>query len=439
VDLAEDAAPAPDPGAPLTPVRRAAFGATPTVGPRGLRTQQHILDGAMQAFGETGYGRATLDRVADLAGCSPATIYQYFAGKDDLFRHLAGHVARQLRASLEALDPVTSDADGHAALHAWVARYADIHRRYEPVFRAFDAAAASDAVLFGRATTTAERHLAIFQARLGVTDLPPRLLDPMVALVLAGVHRALDLAAILRSAAPEAYERARVELAVTDAVHRALFGTRPEVNVHPPLGKPPPALRLGPAVAAIFERAAALETEAAEPGRRALAALLAVGDEVVGERGYRGVRVDHVTGAAAVSRGAFYTYFENIEDFVRIVAVHAVGEVSAVVRELPEEPTPSAMRQWLRRYNAVHSVKSPLIRVWVEAAEEDLRDDRAGVFDWGRRRMAHLLAARDLGDVELDGLVLLGMVEAFGVAPRNPAELEAAVLMVERGFVGREG
>src|SRR3954468_7471217 len=88
-------------------VRRAPFADNPAVGARGQRTQQRILDAALRAFGETGYDRTTLDRVAQLAGCSRVAIYQYFAGKDDLFRHLAGQVARQLRASVEAMLPVT--------------------------------------------------------------------------------------------------------------------------------------------------------------------------------------------------------------------------------------------------------------------------------------------------------------------------------------------
>ena len=41
-------------------------------------------------------------------------------------------------ASTEALDPLTADVDGWAALRAWVARYAEIHARYEPVFHAYE-------------------------------------------------------------------------------------------------------------------------------------------------------------------------------------------------------------------------------------------------------------------------------------------------------------
>lgn len=424
----------PDGAAP--PARRAPYADNPAVGARGLRTQQRILDAALAVFGESGYDRASLDRIGQLAGCSRVAIYQYFAGKDDVFRHLAGQVARQLRASMEALDPVTADEAGVAALRAWVARYAEVHRRYEPVFRAFEAAAASDAALLGGAASTAERNTGTFLARLAPTGLPPRQLDPLVVLLLAGVNQALGLGAILRGAAPAAYPPERVEQAIAEVVHRALFGVLPGVNARPPAGDPPPVLAMSPTLRGAFDRVAALQREAAEPGRRALASLLDAGDAVVTSRGYLGVRVDEVAAAAGVSRGAFYRYFRNIDEFVRVVAVRAVAEVSAALGELPDAGDRAALRRWLRRYHAVHAAKGAMIRVWVEAVEDALAGDRAAVFDWGRRRMVRLLAGRTFGDVEVDAVVLLAVVEAFGAGDRGEADVEAALRAVERGFLG---
>ena len=76
-----------------------------------------------------------------------------------------------------------------------------------------------------------------------------------------------------------------------------------------------------------------------------------------------------------------------------------------------------------------------MVRVWVEAVEDTLRDERAAVFDWGRRRLAGLLADRGFGDVEVDGLLLLAVLEVFGSVPRSDVELDAALLVVERGFL----
>ena len=90
-DLALDGEPGPV-------VRRAPFSDNPTVGARGQRTQQRIVDAALQTFGEKGYHQCSIDRITRLAGCSRVGFYQYFSGKEDLFRHLSGQVARQLDA-----------------------------------------------------------------------------------------------------------------------------------------------------------------------------------------------------------------------------------------------------------------------------------------------------------------------------------------------------
>jgi AcrR family transcriptional regulator len=93
-------------------VRRAPFSDNPRVGARGQRAQQRILDAALVAFGEQGYHDCSIDRITKLARCSRVSFYQYFANKEDVFRQLAGQVARQVSASTEALDPLTSDASG---------------------------------------------------------------------------------------------------------------------------------------------------------------------------------------------------------------------------------------------------------------------------------------------------------------------------------------
>lgn len=421
-----------------TAVRRAPYSDNPTVGTRGLRTQQRILDAALQAFGEHGYERSTIERISQLAGCSRVSFYQYFAGKEDVFRHLAAQVARQLRASAEALEPLTEDVRGWTALRGWVERYGDIYARYEPVFRAFGAAAESDEALAGGSRRAGERNLALFQSKLSTTALPPRQLDPVVGLLLAGATRTLDMAAILRSAVPDAYPRERIEISLTDVIHRALFGLHRDVNAHAPTHGSPPRLRIGATLLASFERAAELEREAARPDRRALASLLEVGHDVVVQCGYQGTRVDDVVAAANVSHGAFYRYFENKDDLVRVVSVRALTSLSTALGEVPGAPDRATLRRWLRRYNAVHSEKGAMVRVWVEGALDDpLRTDRAAVFDWGRLRVARVLQGRDFGDGDADAVVLLAFVEAFGSTPRRPVEVDAALHVVERGFLGR--
>jgi AcrR family transcriptional regulator len=351
-----------------------------------------------------------------------------------VFRHLAAQVGRQLRASAEAMEPLSAGERGWAALRAWVGRYGDIYARYEPVFRAFGAAAETDEALAGGSRQVERRNVALFQSKLTDVDLPPRQLEPVVGLLLAGTSRTLDMAAILRAAAPDAYRRPRIEDALTDVLHRALFGLEPPTRAVAERPRPP-ALRLGRSLVDVFARADALEAESAQPDRRALASLLAVGEDVVARCGFQGTRVDDVVEAAGVSHGAFYRYFENKDEFVRVVAVRALGALSSTLGTVPDGPDRTSLRRWLRRYNETHAARGAIVRVWVEAGHDDpLRAERAAVFDWGRRRMARLLRGSDHGDVEIDGLVLLAVVEAFGAQPREPVEVDAALHVVARGF-----
>jgi len=131
-------------GDPTSVLRRAPFSDNPRVGARGQRAHQRILEAALQVFGEEGYHRCGVIRITEVAGCSRAAFYQYFSSKEDVFRHLAGQVARQLVASTEALGPVTADLAGWQTLRAWVAHHGEIYDRYEPVFEAHQAAAESD-------------------------------------------------------------------------------------------------------------------------------------------------------------------------------------------------------------------------------------------------------------------------------------------------------
>src|SRR5262245_8236361 len=90
-------------------LRRAPFSTNPQVGARGQRSQQRILDAALQVFGEVGYHQCGVSGITEVAGCSRASFYQYFSSKEDVFRRLAGDVATQLMASTDQLPTITAD------------------------------------------------------------------------------------------------------------------------------------------------------------------------------------------------------------------------------------------------------------------------------------------------------------------------------------------
>ena len=388
-------------------VRRAPFSDNPQVGARGQRTQQRILDAALRAFGEEGYHACSIDRITKLARCSRVSFYQYFSSKEDVFRYLAGQVDRQLSASTEALDPLTADVEGWAAMRAWVARYAEIYARYEPVFHAYE----TDEVLAAVAARTGDQTIARLRAKLVTTKLPPRQLDPVIRLLLQCLNHSLDVAGILRSVAPADYPNDRVEDAITDVLHRTLFGVRANVNVHETGGSPPRRLEFSPAVREWLQGDGALEGN--DSGNRALTALLASGRDVFITRGYHNTRVDDLVAAAGISHGAFYRYFRNKEELARTLTARALRSIGTTLLQIPdvvvgaESAVKGTLRRWLRRYHAAQASEAAMMRVWVDAALQDpaIRAESAPILDWGRRRMSRYLRPRGFGDVDIDAVV----------------------------------
>jgi AcrR family transcriptional regulator len=181
-------------------------------------------------------------------------------------------------------------------------------------------------------------------------------------------------------------------------------------------------------------------------GARTLEALVQAGREVFIRRGYHSTRVDDIVEAAGVSHGAFYRYFDNKDELAHVVAVRAMRGVSTAFVEIPPfssngepESRNSALRSWLRRYNAVRSSETAAIRVWVDASRQDpaLQQDSAAVLDWGRRQMARFLRPRDFGDDDTDAVIMIGLLSAFGSREPATASIESAAYVIERGLLGR--
>jgi AcrR family transcriptional regulator len=83
------------------------------------RRRQAILDAAERAFGAHGYSATTIDAVAEEAGISKGSIYNYFQGKEDLFVQVftrvadTGHgdVQRLIDSDLPAADKIDALVD----------------------------------------------------------------------------------------------------------------------------------------------------------------------------------------------------------------------------------------------------------------------------------------------------------------------------------------
>jgi AcrR family transcriptional regulator len=146
---------------------------------RGQRTVRKLLDAGIEVFGRKGYHAARVDDIVKVAKTSHGTFYLYFSNKEDLFRALTRDVSEAMSTLIESLGELTPDADGHAELRAWLAKFADLHRHYGPVIRAWTEAEI-DATSFGRAGDNVLGDLAsALGARIAAS--PDVDIDPRVA------------------------------------------------------------------------------------------------------------------------------------------------------------------------------------------------------------------------------------------------------------------
>jgi AcrR family transcriptional regulator len=421
--------------------RRAPFANNPVVGVRGQQAQQRILEAALQVFADVGYHRCGVKRITELAGCSRASFYQYFSSKEDLFRHLAGHVARELRHSTEAITAITPEPAGLEQLRTWLHRYSEVYDAFEPVFVTFHVAAEADQAVADGATRVKDRQESVLRARVDGSPLSEKELADVVRTLLDTVARSNRVCELIEMGRPDsAVHRPQLNAALADIFHRALFGIDPEVN-----SRPSPALVARPNDNGRAHRPLATEDDDPDLGPVGLqtrAAVLEAGHQVFVERGYYGTRVDDIARAAGVSHGVFYRYFENKNHLFRLLAARA-GERLSVAFEVVDQidlsgPDASAeLRAWLHRYAVTYWEEAAIIRVWTDAIVRDPQLGTASVDAITTRgsSLLKLLAPRGFGDLEAEAVALLVLLEAM-VAGTSNSEREARVAsLIERSVI----
>lgn len=109
----------------------------------GERRIESLLAAAEQVFAETGYERATTNHIAERAGASPGTLYQFFPNKKAIAEALATRYAVELS---EVHDRVLDQRQAHGPLHSVIAAVVDAMVRFQDRRPAFPAIFAAEFV-----------------------------------------------------------------------------------------------------------------------------------------------------------------------------------------------------------------------------------------------------------------------------------------------------
>ena len=179
-----------------------------------------ILDAAEQLLAENGFEGTTTNAVAERAGVSVGSLYQYFPNKDAIVVAIADRFAEGVLAMLDqhiaaAADRPLVDAC-HAFVHALVAVHAQRPRLHMALAAALPRIAGVDplARYQARIVTRLRAYLHERRAELRVADL-----DTTVFILVHAVQAATHAAVLY---APEPLSDGRLAAALEDLVARAL-------------------------------------------------------------------------------------------------------------------------------------------------------------------------------------------------------------------------
>ena len=95
----------------------------------GIRRENErlILDAAEKVFAEAGYGGATMQLIADMAGLPKANLHYYFATKEDLYRRVVENI---FTIWLHAADTFDTAADPETGIGAYIEAKMRISREH---------------------------------------------------------------------------------------------------------------------------------------------------------------------------------------------------------------------------------------------------------------------------------------------------------------------
>jgi AcrR family transcriptional regulator len=415
-------------------VRRAPFGSNPRVGERGSDTQRRILEGALAVFGEVGFSEARVELIADAAGCSRPAFYQYFSSKDDVFWVLATELGREMVALAERLEPVTPDAHGLRHLTAWIGSFMDLHEAWAPVFDSFQIASRDHERRRRGSSGISDRTGSALLRAFGVEG------DERQATVVTGLVAALIRCSFFAEHTVSTTERAAIVESFAALLHRVFHGPLEGVNldrtktaVRVPPDPDPPATSDPP-------------RPMRKRGERTRQRLLDAGATVLPRRGYRDTRVDDLVAIAEVSHGTFYRYFENKDDFFRVLAETASGRMLDHLAGLRLDAGPTDLRAWLRSWFDTYEADGGVVSAWQEMqSNAELADFSRRVAASVHAQLRRILQARDFGDPATDAIVLLALIErvpysVYTLRFRSADEaIESMVTILRRGFAGLPG
>jgi AcrR family transcriptional regulator len=329
------------------------------VGRRGLHTRDRILACAAETFLANGFHSTSLDTIAKAANASRATVYQYFAGKEDIFRELSAVAERDVLVHGEQLGELGPTIAGVDELHRWLVDWADIYDAHSAVFAEFPGIGTSTGLSVIDTGAVAETYRLMVTERL--RHAPLGLGSHDAAAVLGRIPHMVNL--YRHRAMFPLPDRAVVSWSLAVAVQLMLFPDTPTdvLRAAAPAGGKASAGRLS-AVVELLDTATELATAPLSPIAQDV---LEVSSELFAEHGYYAVGMEQIAAAAELSRATLYRYFSTKDKILAELTRRAVAEIEKQAAALPGMAATS-LTEWALGYVRFHRVYRGVIRAWFD-------------------------------------------------------------------------
>ncbi|MGW6358058.1 TetR/AcrR family transcriptional regulator [Streptomyces sp. NPDC055092] len=432
-------------------LRRASYGPnSPQIGRKGARTRQRIIDETLRLFEAKGFHETLVDDIAERSGVSRATLYQYFASKDEIFQELMEECGAALHRVVRRLGPLGPTEQGFDNLHWWLGEWAWVFTKYATMFAQWERVATASAGVRPQVVTFTEIYSHRVAKRLSDSGVSGVDLADVGTILLVAVHRFNYYR--YRGAVPGLTDQQLLDgLAVH--VQLALFPETPAevfVALDLDVGESVGVVRWPDAYTPEFpDRFGTLSHRA----RGTVDRLLDASCRVFSQYGYHMATVDDVVREAGVARGTFYKYFTDKADALAAIAEEAWAVLPPVVEDFAalSPGDHEGLLEWMGSYDRVRIRYIGLLRVWLE--DQPLDDEvRAIGAEIGRR--AALACAAVLNAVEREHpynattavLFLQALLERSldGLTDETSPErrqevVELLTWLVERGLLNGRG
>ncbi|WP_166908120.1 TetR/AcrR family transcriptional regulator [Mycobacterium sp. DL440] len=399
------------------------------VGRRGLHTRQRILARAADVFLSDGFHSTSLDTIAKAANSSRATIYQYFAGKEDIFRELSDAAGKAVLDHGERLGDLGPTVDGVEALHRWLTEWAHIYDTHAAAFAEYPGIGTELSVI--DVGPVAEEYRRRVAARLHAAQLQGLGSDDAAAALMRIPH----MVHLYRHRAMFPLPaREVVSWSLTVALQLMLFPDTPAEAVAAPH---------------IFDESAGTPTDVAdgtaaepvtvttEPSPTARD-VLSASSRLFAEHGYYAVSMEDIAAAADISRATLYRYFSTKDKILAELTREAVAEIEESAAALSQIADTDAFTKWVHGYVGFHRGYRGVIRAWFDGTvAEQLSNAAVGHGIWAVRQAVDALLetielpdAIDRGTAGAVFLAVLGRMTEPTAGDESDGDDRAADLIV---------